>query len=94
MASDDHPETYKAAFDSYRAMFAEMSDSARASWFFISDESVLLSFEVAKDETPKQAQARHAVKLTAMADALESLPCAEMERHTIADLRRLSQLHS
>jgi hypothetical protein len=91
--SEDHLETYQAAFESYRAMFAEMSDSGRASWFFISDESVLLSFEVAEGETMQHAEARHAVKLTAMADALESLPCAEKERHAIADLRRLSQLH-
>lgn len=94
MASDDDPETYQAAFEAYRAMFAGMSDSGRAAWFFISDESVLLSFEVAEGETPQQAEARHAVKLAAMADALESLPCAKTERGTIADLRRLSRLHS
>jgi hypothetical protein len=94
VVNDDHPETYRVAFEAYREMFADMSDSARASWFFVSDESVLLSFDVANGETPEQAEARHAVKLSAMADALESLPCAEAARSTIADLRRLSRLHS
>jgi len=93
VTNEDHRETYRAAFESYRQMFAGMSDSGRASWFFISDESVLLSFDVAAGETVQQAKARHAVKLTAMADALESLPCAETESHTITDLRRLSELH-
>ena len=61
--------------------------------FFISDENVLLSFDVAKGDTMRQAEAQHTVKLTAIVDALGSLSRAETERHTIADLRGLSQLH-
>jgi hypothetical protein len=93
MTAEEKQRIRSLAFDAYRDMFAEMSTDARACWFLISDESELLSFMVGKDETVAQASERHAIKLTAMADALESLPCAEVERKTIEDLRRLASAH-
>lgn len=93
MTNDEKQRLRSLAFDTYRDMFADMNADARACWFFVSDESELLSFIVGKDETMAQASERHAIKLTAMADALESLPCAQAEQKNIADLRRLAALH-
>lgn len=94
MVDDEHPETYRAAFEADRAMLAGTSDCARVAWFFISDERVLLSFEVADGESAQQAEARQAVKFAAMAKSLESLPCAETTRGTIVDLRRFAAARS
>lgn len=71
-------------------MFSGMDDAARALWFTVCDESVILSFDVDHGESPRQAEERHVVKLYAIAAALESLPCASKERGTIDDLRKMA----
>ena len=91
--SGDLQEFYKASFDAYFTMFSSMSDAARSTWFFVSDESVILSFDVGEGETVQAAEERHSIKLDAMADALEVLPGIPTSQTMIADLRRLAQLH-
>ncbi len=49
MTAEEKQRTHSLAFNVYRDLFAEMSADARASWFFISDESELLSFMVGNE---------------------------------------------
>lgn len=90
MDYDERQALYETMIEEYRAMFAGMDDAARASWFFTMDESVILSFDVSKDESNMQAEERHAVKLEAIATALNGLPCADKEQRTIEDLRTMA----
>lgn len=76
------------------AMFAEMAPKQRAIWFFVAEESSLLSFPVGPGQTLQEAEAIHAVRLTAMADALAAQPLEKGDQAMVDDLRRLSQLHS
>lgn len=91
--SEGFQQFYKRSFDDYFATFSGMSDAARSMWFFVAEESVILSFDVGDGETVQHAEMRHAVKLQAMADALEALPNSADARDMIADLRRLVLLH-
>ncbi len=90
MDSDERQALYETMIEEYRAMFASMDDAARASWFFTMDESVILSFDVGKDESITHAEERHAVKLQAIATALSGLPCAAKEQRTIEDLQTMA----
>jgi hypothetical protein len=90
MGNDEHQAFLELLTAEYRTMFASMDDASRATWFFSMDESVILGFDVGKDENLMQAEARHATKLQAIATALGSLPCAEKEARTIEDLRAMA----
>ncbi|MEW6414238.1 MAG: hypothetical protein AB1482_03180 [Pseudomonadota bacterium] len=57
---------------------------------FTTDESVILGFDVGRGESLMRAEARHAIKLQAIATALSSLLCAGKEARTIEDLRAMA----
>lgn len=88
MDSNERYALFQAMVDEYRALFADMNDEARAAWFTAMDESDIVNDDVGRSEFPTQAQERHMVKLHAIAAALRSLPCAEIESARIADLYR------
>jgi hypothetical protein len=90
----EEQSVYEATLRDYSAMFAEMEPKHRAAWFFVAEESSLLSFPVAPGQTLQEAQAIHALRLSAMADALAAQPADRGGNAMVDDLRRLSQLHS
>lgn len=75
-------------------MFAEMEPKHRAAWFFVAEESSLLSFPIWPGQSLEDAKAVHAVRLTAMADALAAQSHEKGDKAMVDDLRRLAQSHS
>lgn len=90
MDTDERQSLYEQMLGEYRAMFNGMDDAARNLWFTVMDESVILGYDVGPDESPHQAEERHAVKLYAIAAALSGLPCADAERNNIDNLRSMA----
>jgi hypothetical protein len=84
---------YESTFQDYLAMFAEMAPKHRAAWFFVVEESLLLSFPVGLGQTLQEASTEHSIRLTAIADALAAQPPDRGDMATVDDLRRLAQLH-
>jgi hypothetical protein len=84
---------YESTLADYLAMFAEMEPKQRAAWFFVAEESSLLSFPVSPDQTPQEASAEHSVRLLAIADALAAQPPDKGDKAMVDDLRQLAQLH-
>jgi hypothetical protein len=93
MSVNEQKQHYDLALSTYRSLFGSMDESARAIWFFISDESEVLSFTVGRDETPDQASVRHGIKLAAMANALAEQLSADQPSSMVDDLLRLAAEH-
>lgn len=93
MNKDDGRLYYEAQLEAYRALLGSMDRQARSAWFFVVDESEILSFVVGPGETVEAASARHGIKLAAMADALEACAEPDVPSAQVADLRRLAARH-
>ncbi|MGJ7538574.1 MULTISPECIES: hypothetical protein [unclassified Variovorax] len=94
MTKSEKQSIYESTLRDYLAMFAEMEPKHRAVWFFVAEESSLLSFPIGPGQTLQEARAVHAVRLTAMADALAAQQPWEGGKALIEDLLELSRLHS
>jgi|GEM_PF-4447051 len=90
MDNAKHQDFYEATLTSYRRMFSNMDELDRLSFFVSMDESAILGFVVGEGESISDAEARHEVKLLAIAEALSSLPCTAREQRVVEDLRALA----
>lgn len=93
MTDKERQQFYSTAFESYRDLFGEMDQAARALWFFTMDEAEILSYPVSAGQDAGEASIRHGVKLAAMADALESLTDVEASAPEVRDLRAMARRH-
>ena len=85
---------YESTLRDYLAMFSEMDPKQRATWFFVMEESLLLSVPIGPGQSLQEASAVHAARLTAIADALAAKPNAKGDEAMVNELHRLSQFHS
>ncbi|QTS85221.1 hypothetical protein JLK41_18105 [Ectopseudomonas khazarica] len=87
MTQEEKDRLFAQLLSEYRELFADMDELNRTLWFAANEENELMSFIVESGESTDEAMERYKAKLLAIASALESLPCASTERHTITELR-------